>query len=192
MFDTSYSPKGVNGYQIWQNAKKLGGYFVNNELAGVGFTVPTDNKTIANSIWSAEWTWGAVFMARKLAMEYDRAGRNDLANNLRTDMWNMVKHLQQPMKLDKENIWMGGGMRGTDGGYLYANKRFFIPWGWYANPLEATSSTAWAVLWDFGFNPFELGGGFNTTFYSTQCANNPPDKDVLAKLAKYYDYAPTH
>ena len=35
------------------------------------------------------------------------------------------------------------GLRFPDGSYVYANKRFFIPWGWFSNPIGATCSTAW-------------------------------------------------
>jgi len=42
----------------------------------------------------------------------------------------------------------------------YANKRYFIPFGWFANPLASTASTAWAVFADSNFNPFYLGGNY--------------------------------
>merc|ERR1711988_445392 len=107
-------------YNIWQTTKKLAGYYTpSGELGGVGYTVYEGNSSIPNPIWSAEWSWGAVNMARKLAYEYQEAGS-----------------------------------------YVYANDRFFIPWGWYANPIGATCSTAWAVMQRMNFNPFVLGGGF--------------------------------
>ena len=40
--------------------------------------------------------------------------------------------------------------------YLYSNRRFFVPFGWWANPVPAASSTAWALLVERGFNPFQL------------------------------------
>jgi len=43
---------------------------------------------------------------------------------------------------------------------LYANKRTYIPFGWWANPLPATSSTAWGLMVDAEFNPFYLGGHY--------------------------------
>ena len=42
--------------------------------------------------------------------------------------------------------------------YLYANKRYFIPWGWWANPIPSLASSAWVVLIDENYNPFILGG----------------------------------
>ncbi len=43
--------------------------------------------------------------------------------------------------------------------YLYASKRYFIPFGWYANPLPSNASTSWALLMNYNYNPFTLGGG---------------------------------
>ena len=40
------------------------------------------------------------------------------------------------------------------------------PWGWYANPIGATCSTAWAVMHDHDFNPFLLGGGYTSALPS--------------------------
>lgn len=36
-FDQHYGSK-TNAYSVWQAAKKLAGYYVNGELAGVGYT----------------------------------------------------------------------------------------------------------------------------------------------------------
>ena len=100
----------------------------------------------------------------------------------------MVKHMRREVKPGPDGVWSGGGLVQNDGSYLYANARFFIPWGWFANPIGSTASTGWAVFWDYLYNPFELGGGFNTTFYDTQCKENPPDKEILSKLAQFYGY----
>lgn len=85
-------------------------------------------------------------------------------------------------------VWCDGGLVQSDGSYLYANKRFFIPWGWYANPVGATSSTGWAVLNDFLYDPFTLGGGNTTTFWKEQCVNNTAAPGILEKLQKWYDF----
>jgi len=188
-FDAAYGGK-VTAYQVWQSAKKLAGYYIDGALAGVGYTVPEDfNETATtHEIWSGEWTWGAIFMTRKLASEYERAGKHAWAQYLMKDCMSMVKLMTAQVKPDKDGIWSSGGLVQNDGSYLYANKRFFIPWGWYANPIGATSSTGWAVFWDFKYNPFELGGGFNTTFFDEQCEDFPPEEGLEDKLAKFYDY----
>ena len=38
---------------------------------------------------------------------------------------------------------------------LYASRRFFIPFGWYANPLPSTCATAWKLMVANRFNPFQ-------------------------------------
>jgi len=42
---------------------------------------------------------------------------------------------------------------------LYANKRVWIPFGWFANAMPATASSGWAVMVYKCYNPFILGGG---------------------------------
>jgi hypothetical protein len=42
--------------------------------------------------------------------------------------------------------------------YLYANKRYEIPFGWWANALPSLASTTWAIMTDHNFDPFVLGG----------------------------------
>jgi hypothetical protein len=44
--------------------------------------------------------------------------------------------------------------------YLYASSRYRIPFGWYANPLPSTCSTAWVFLVADNYDPFVYGGGF--------------------------------
>jgi hypothetical protein len=189
-FDAAYSSKGVIAYDVWQNAKALAGYYVAGELAGVGYTTTVTNGTGKPDIWSGEWTWGAIFMCRKIAAEYRTAGRVDLAESLEADAASMLKYMSQPVKTCTDDpVWCpGGGLVLPDGAYLYANKRFFIPWGWYANPIGATSSTAWAVCNDWDYNPFILGGGSNSSFWTQQCKDNPPITGILDKLTAYYNF----
>jgi len=186
-FDAAYGGK-TTAYDVWQAAKKLAGFYINGDIAGVGYTVPKVNTTTKHDIWSGEWTWGAVFMAHKLSDEYRKMGKGAWADSLMADSLMMVKYMTQQVKPGTDGIWSAGGLVQIDGSYLYANKRFFIPWGWYANPIAATSSTGWAVFYDFMYNPFVLGGGTNTTFFTQQCKANMPDPALLQKLTTYYNY----
>eukprot|EP01128_Nolandella_sp_AFSM9_P010103 TRINITY_DN6932_c0_g1_i1.p1 TRINITY_DN6932_c0_g1~~TRINITY_DN6932_c0_g1_i1.p1 ORF type:complete len:719 (-),score=179.21 TRINITY_DN6932_c0_g1_i1:81-2237(-) len=189
-FDASYGSK-TTAYEVWQATKKLAGFYVNGELAGVGYTIPNGYNGTAyqGDVWSGEWSWGAVFMARKLSMEYATFGKTQWANDLMADVDSMVKHLTMEVNPGPDGLWTpGGGLKQIDGSYLYANARFFIPWGWYSNPIAATASTGWAQFYAYKYNPFELGGGRNSTFYDDQCQDNPPPSDLLEKLEKFYDY----
>jgi len=189
-FDKNYGSK-TNAYQIWQSVKKLAGYYVDGQIAGVGYTTTQNPNGTLNKpdIWSGEWTWGAVFMTRKLAYEYKAQGNAAYAASLQADSESMIKLMSMTAKTSKDGVWNGGGLVQVDGSYLYANKRFFIPWGWYANPLGATSSTGWAIFNDWNYDPFALGGFFpDSTFWTQQCKDNPPDKAVLDALTKFYDY----
>jgi len=190
-FDAWYGST-TTAYQVWQSTKKLAGYYIDKQIAGVGYTIPVDNKTLVNDIWSGEWTWGAVFMCRRLAMDYRRMGKTDWANDLEKDAASMVKLMNTSVIPCDDGVWCKGGLVQKDGSYIYANKRFFIPWGWYANPIGATSSTGWAVFNDWNYDPFQLGGTFYsqkgnaTGFWNVQCKNNTPTDGIFAKLERWY------
>jgi len=188
-FDANYGGT-TSAYEVWQATKRLAGYYIGSDLAGVGYTVPKENTTAPHDIWSGEWTWGAVFMTHKLSMEYRLVGKAAWADSLMADSQMMVKYMTQKATVGDDGVWVkGGGLVQEDGSYLYANRRFFIPWGWYANPIGATSSTGWAVFYDWMYDPFQLGGGsvFNTTFFTEQCKDNTPDPTLFQKLKDWYD-----
>jgi hypothetical protein len=42
--------------------------------------------------------------------------------------------------------------------YLYASRRYRIPFGWYANPIPSTASTAWVILIADEYDPFGYAG----------------------------------
>jgi hypothetical protein len=44
--------------------------------------------------------------------------------------------------------------------YIYASKRYLIPFGWYANPIPSTCATAWIIMVADDYNPFVYGGGY--------------------------------
>jgi hypothetical protein len=166
-------------YAIWQKTKAYGGYFTSNSpvLRGVGFS---DVNNTSNAVCTAEWTFGAILMCRTLARDYWEMGRPDLARSLALDAETMRAGVEE-LKVAVSNITTvttsaGSGSRftfdetwatwgspaqtnvTTGTGYLYANKRYEIPFGWWANPLPSLASTAWAVMTDRDFDPFILGG----------------------------------
>eukprot|EP01062_Namystynia_karyoxenos_P008242 TRINITY_DN1289_c0_g1_i5.p1 TRINITY_DN1289_c0_g1~~TRINITY_DN1289_c0_g1_i5.p1 ORF type:complete len:685 (+),score=273.24 TRINITY_DN1289_c0_g1_i5:86-2056(+) len=141
-------------YKVWQTTKQYAGYYKGNVLAGVGYTDLTDLNTSTpvaqNDIWSAEWTFGAINMAQTLADYYKGAGNQQYHDDLMKDAQSMYNEVTK--------LWPEG-LRFPDGSYVYANRRFFIPWGWFSNPIAATCSTAWSVLQDLNYDPFHYWGG---------------------------------
>merc|ERR1711881_54557 len=99
---------------------------------------------------SAEWTFGAINMAQTLAQQYKDAGDQAKHDTLMQDAQSMYNEVTK--------LWPEG-LRFPDGSYVYANRRFFIPWGWFSNPIAATCSTAWSVLQDLNYDPFHYWGG---------------------------------
>jgi len=139
-------------YNIWQDVKYWAGYYVNGSIAGVGYTdaLGKNGSMPVHDIWSAEWTFGAINMAQTLSMQYAAAGDSAKATSLLADAQSMYNAVTE---------YWPKGLRFPDGSYVYANKRFFIPWGWFSNPISALCSTAWSVLQAQNFDPFHWGGG---------------------------------
>ena len=150
--DSKYGAK--TSYNVWTTTKKYAGYYKGNVLAGVGYTdltnLNTSQPVAQNDIWSAEWTFGAINMCQVLSGQYAASGDHETAADLLRDAQSMYNEVTK--------LWPEG-LRFPDGSYVYANRRFFIPWGWFSNPISATCSTAWSVLQDLNFDPFNYGGG---------------------------------
>lgn len=155
---------GADGaYKLWQQVKHRGGKWNdNNTIAGVGFTqvlnmtcakTATDNNTCTtHEVWSAEWSFGAALMAKTIAKTYKTSDPAKYTE-LMADATSIRNAVMTPVK--------DGGLHNvdSDGGMLYGNKRYFIPWGWYANPVSSLCSTSWSIMDEHDYNPFVLGGG---------------------------------
>lgn len=165
-------------YQNWQQVKQWGGYGVGKTLWGVGFSDQDGNGIGADGnyrqgILSAEWTAGAILMVRNMlayyqtipaaSLQYDPARRfietlerDEQAmltaiKNLRIDTYATVGFPGQPHSYAK--LFSLPTLP-----YVYASKRYQIPFGWYANPLPSTCSTAWMLMLENRYNPFAYGG----------------------------------
>lgn len=129
-------------YRIWVRAKAHSGYFKEDgQIAGVGFSD-------GHRMLSVEWTAGAV-LSTKIMAAYYRDTHLDWSRELARD--------STLMRRGCEEFRTPVGKKGL--AYLYANKRYFIPFSWWANPIPSMASTAWILLIDAGYNPFILGGG---------------------------------
>lgn len=164
-------------FSLWQNVKQWGSFSQNGQLWGVGYSSDDDH-----SIMSAEWTAGAINAVRCLMVYY----QSDVAkfNSLQSDHDAMMTNL---LNLRTDQYGDAGFPDGLEARYfndvkpplgqlafLYASKRYYIPFGWYANPIPSTTSTSWAIYLHYEYNPFQLGGSYESLDWSvpTYDANN--------------------
>jgi hypothetical protein len=169
---------GAGGaYNLWQQVKLRAGHYVNGTIAGVAFTQdlnltcvnvtkPKDNLTCTMyPTWSGEWSYGAMTAAKVVADAYEESG-GSAANikTLREDAANMRRLVNSPRKTVGLDEVGGLNNADVDGGILYANRRFFIPWGWYANAVSSLCATSWSVMEGLDFNPFVLGGNSSNVY----------------------------
>lgn len=157
--------------KIWQNVRDKGGYYNNGQLWGVGYTM--NNR--AENIMSTEWTAGAINAVKVLIAYYSQENTDPtILKSLHTDLESMengIKNLRNDLYL-KANFTQATPAKyfvqvpKCEGqAYLYASKRFAIPFGWFANTLPSTTSNAWVIMNKLQFNPFQYGGKFSGEDY---------------------------
>ncbi len=171
-------------YTIWNKMKAWGGYYDDrDQLWGVGYSSIDGNGLDdgnRSGIMSAEWTAGAINMLNVLIAQYStqKASHPDAKEyiaSLQTDLESMEAHINTLRVANYSSVKMFDSVRPKNydslvslnenqQAYLYSSKRYFIPFGWYANPLPSTASTSWALLMNYKYNPFTLGGGYIPNF----------------------------
>jgi hypothetical protein len=170
-------------WENWQRVKRWGAYGVGDTLWGVGFSEVDGNGIgedgqYRQGVLSSEWTAGAITMLRGLIAHYgaiapdspQRAAAQGYAASLVRDEQAMLAAVQR-LRIDRyaDTAFPGrpadlrallGAGQGTLP-YLYASRRYAIPFGWYANPLPSTCATAWMIMLAERFDPFGYGGAPN-------------------------------
>jgi hypothetical protein len=168
-------------FRIWSEVKSWGAYGVGQTLWGVGYSDEDGNGTnpdgtYKQGVLSAEWTAGAIVMVRNMIRHYGRGPRSsaDVAGAaqyervLREDESAMLNAVQS-LRFDRYQRTDFPGKPAdyqslivqASKPYLYASRRYRIPFGWYANPLPSTASTAWIIIVADDFDPFGYGGAPN-------------------------------
>ena len=166
-------------YRNWQQVRRWGGYGMGTTLWGVGFSDQDGNGIGADGFFrqgvlSGEWTAGAITMVRAMIAHYQAVSPKSpshqeairFVDDLRQDERSMLAAMEK-LRVD---AYANAGFHGTPKNYdqlfklstkpyLYASKRYLIPFGWYANPIPSTCATAWMVMVANGYNPFLPGGG---------------------------------
>ena len=169
--------------RMWQSLKPWGAYGEGRTLWGVGYSDRDGNgQTRAGAfragVLSAEWTAGAIVMVRNMIAYYgslaagspEAARARDWVEGLRADERALVGGMQR-LRFSR---YLQADFPGKPAGYaeliveptspvrsepyLYASRRYLIPFGWYANPLPSTCATAWAILVADHYDPFGYGG----------------------------------
>jgi hypothetical protein len=168
-------------FELWQRLKTWGGYGVGKVLWGVGYSDQDGNGidqsgAYRRGVMSAEWTAGAINAVRNMISAYGAeapssshysAAQKYLAA-LKQDEAAMLKAIAT-LRIDR---YPATDFPGTPPGYakliglktkpyLYASKRYHIPFGWHANPLPSTASTAWVIMIADSYDPFGFGGAPN-------------------------------
>ena len=178
-----------SAYNIWESLKQWGGFFGPNQaLWGVGYSDEDGNGSggdYKKGILSAEWTAGAINMVRALIVQYEAAASS---SNYSPSEQSFAAQYVQALLADEKSMANHLGSLRSDTyattpafasvcppdynnlipfpqdklSYLYASKRYMIPFGWFANPLPSTTSTAWAIMLHYEFNPLTLGGSYQS------------------------------
>jgi hypothetical protein len=163
-------------YQLWERLKEWGGYGEGQTLAGVGYSDADSNgRTPAGDfragVLSAEWTAGAIVMVRNMIQHYRATpGGTPLVAKLAQDEARMLAGIQQ-LRFGR---YVAASIPGKPPGYanlivqpatpagsepyLYSSRRYFIPFGWYGNPLPSTAASAWVILVADRYDPFGYAG----------------------------------
>ncbi len=179
-------------YNVWKNVKSWGGYFgPDGSLWGVGYSDQDGNgpgKDYNKGINSAEWTAGAINFLRCMISQYNQvtdpahqAQVKAMVADMRKDHDSMFAHLMT-LRTDQylttaayDNVRPSNygkliPMPADKLAFLYSSKRYAIPFGWFANPIPSTTSTSWAVMLHYNFNPFHPKGVYDALLKS---ANSP-------------------
>jgi hypothetical protein len=159
---------------IWYNVRNKGGYFNNGQLWGVGYTLNNNVGDHPEKIMSTEWTAGAINTLYSLIDYYEKQGED--TSDLKADLASMqegILHLRNDQYLSSNfdgatpKEYFVTIPKESGHTYLYASKRFAIPFGWNANTLPSTTSNAWVLMNEFKFNPFQYLGKLSGEDYPT-------------------------
>jgi len=152
--DSQFGPR--TAYKLWQTVKLRANWTCpGGGLCGVGYT----DNSIAGQVFSGEWTYGAINWLRVMVADsgYDSNDISNLQNDIEAMEFGLMTYLYDSAPIDNSTS--------SYDSVKYSERRYWIPFGWYANPLPATSSTAWAVAVLKHFNPFNVDGGKYTRSY---------------------------
>lgn len=138
-------------YSIWQKTKELGQFkCTDGSLCGVGFSFNAKDQVL-----SGEWTYGAINWLRVMIADsaYDAKKLEGLKEDIHGMQMGLLTYVVTSTPL-------GNSTEHYDC-VKYSDKRYFIPFGWFANPLPSLASTSWAVMIEMKYNPFHVDGVYD-------------------------------
>eukprot|EP01062_Namystynia_karyoxenos_P004309 TRINITY_DN11526_c0_g1_i1.p1 TRINITY_DN11526_c0_g1~~TRINITY_DN11526_c0_g1_i1.p1 ORF type:complete len:928 (+),score=313.54 TRINITY_DN11526_c0_g1_i1:69-2852(+) len=141
-------------------AQQTAVYMVNvcNTPGTTKFAYANCSSAQVEEVFSGEWTLGAVNWLRLVAAESGYA--QDKVDQLIAEADFMR------MYVEKELLARMPVQRGYDDhwGILYGSARYYVPFGWWSNPVQSTASTGWAVATDMGWNPLMINGAYSSSY----------------------------
>lgn len=183
-------------------------------LWGVGYTrqresdITIDGKHYDQQVMSSEWTAGAINTVKTLTEYYAQnpglsdAQKQELASDLKSMNENLLK-LQTDRYFEAQfsgseeaKNYLSKDIPSDEVGYLYASRRYSIPFGWYANPIPNTASTAWPIMLEYKFDPFRYNGKPNDytdgqkPSYDSSAFHINHDPGLITIINKVQDYHP--
>jgi hypothetical protein len=170
-------------YQLWERLKDWGAYGEGRTLWGVGYSDADSNGRAAAGnfragVLSAEWTAGAIVMVRNMIHHYRSPRRSAIESAHARVYLSTLADDESRMIAGMQNLRYGQYIRAGFPGkpadyqslivepatpvrsepYLYSSKRYFVPFGWYGNPIPSTAASAWVILVADHFDPFGYAG----------------------------------
>lgn len=136
-------------FNMWNLVKIYANYTCpGGELCGVGYTF----SNYSGQVLSGEWTYGAM---NWLNIMINESIYNSTVTASLQDDFNAMNYGTYSFVVTSTSINNSSEMYDT---VLYAGTRYYIPFGWFANPLPSLASTSWAVFVANSFNPFNTMG----------------------------------
>jgi len=172
--------------KAFQNMLDWGGFYgTDGQLRGVGYSDRDGNRgQNPGKILSGEWTAGAITAARSLLQYYQQnpGGDTALLQKQINSMLEGLNGLKVSKILDGTSVllkdeaidpkivelYKRAGFDSNSDAVLYANARFYIPFGWYANPIPNTAATAWTICLEQNYNPMNPDGEYGSNNYLVQ------------------------
>lgn len=166
----------------FQQMLSWGGFYgADGILRGVGYSDRDGNQNKPGKILSGEWTAGAIMAARTLLQYYQKnpggdtevlqeqiASMQEGLNGLKVSkILDGTSRLLKDGAIDPEivSLYQRAGFDSNSDAVLYANARFYIPFGWYANPIPNTAATAWTLCLEENYNPMNPDGKCSANNY---------------------------